>query len=143
MGRDMTPAEVRAFLEHGTRTGMLGVVRRDGSAMVAPVWFVVDDDGSVVFTTGADTVKGRALRRDPRACLAVDRAEPPYDFVRVEGRVEISREPDALLHWATRIGGRYMGADRAREYGRRNGVDGELLVRLVPTRTVAVAGVSD
>ena len=30
-----------------------------------------------------------------------------------------------------------MGADRAEEYGERNGVPGELLVRLTPTRIVA------
>jgi hypothetical protein len=31
-------------------------------------------------------------------------------------------------------GGRFMGADRAEEYGRRNGVPGELVVRISPTK---------
>jgi hypothetical protein len=42
-----------------------------------------------------------------------------------------------LLHWTTRIGGRYMGAELAEAYGRRNAVPGELLVRVTPTRIVA------
>ncbi len=36
-----------------------------------------------------------------------------------------------------------MGADRAEEYGARNGVPGELLVRLVPEHVVALADVAD
>jgi hypothetical protein len=32
---------------------------------------------------------------------------------------------------------RYMGADRAEEFGRRNGVPGELVVRVRPTKVIA------
>ena len=43
---------------------MLGYLAADGRPLVAPVWFVVDGD-QLVFTTGRDTSKGRALARDP------------------------------------------------------------------------------
>lgn len=36
-----------------------------------------------------------------------------------------------------------MGANRAEEYGARNGVPGELLVRLVPSHIVAARDVAD
>ena len=39
-----------------------------------------------------------------------------------------------LLDIATRIGGRYMGAHRAKEFGQRNAVSGELVVRVQPTK---------
>ena len=52
--REMRPEEARTFLMHGTRTGKLAIVRRDGSPMVVPVWFLVDADGSIVFTTGSE-----------------------------------------------------------------------------------------
>ena len=42
-----------------------------------------------------------------------------------------------MLRWATAIGGRYMGADRAEEFGARNGVPGEFLVRARITKVVA------
>ncbi len=141
--RPMDDAEARAFLAAGTRTGKLAVVRSDGSPMVTPVWFVLDDDGRLVFTTHRDTVKGRAIRRDPRVSLCVDAEAPPYAYVRVDGRAEWSEDPHALLHWATEIARRYMGDDLAEAYGRRNGVPGELLVRLTPVRVVALDGVSD
>ena len=138
----MTSQQVRDFLSAGTRTGKLAVVRKDGSPLVTPIWFVLDGE-DVVFMTYHTSAKGRALRRTGRAAMAVDDEQPPYAFVLVEGEVSISDDPDELLHWATVIGGRYMGADRAEEYGARNGVPGELLVRLHPSRIIAKDRVSD
>jgi hypothetical protein len=57
--------------------------------------------------------------------------------------VQVSRDQAELLRWATAIGGRYMGAARAEEFGRRNAVLDELLVRLTPTRLTALAEISD
>jgi len=142
MATPMTDDQRRAFLAEGARTGVLSTTRADGSPHAAPIWFVLDGDVPV-FNTGRDTLKGRNLRRDPRAVLTVDDATPPYSFVTVTGRVEISEDPGELLHWATVIARRYMGPDRAEQFGRRNGVPGELLVRLVPEQVVAIAGVAD
>jgi PPOX class probable F420-dependent enzyme len=139
---EMTPEQIRSFLSTGTRTGKLAVVRKDGRPLVTPVWFVLDED-DVVFTTYETSGKGRALRRDGRVSMVVDEEQPPYAFVLLDGEVTISEEPDELLRWATVIGARYMGPDRAEEYGKRNGVPGELLVRLRPSRIVAMAGVAD
>ena len=138
----MSNEERRAFLLEGTRTGKLATVRRDGRPHVVPIWFVLDGD-DVLLTTGADTVKGRNLRRDPRVCLCVDDEEPPFSFVMVEGEAEASEDHGELLRWATRLGGRYMGADRAEEFGRRNAVEGELLVRIRPSKILAQAAISD
>jgi PPOX class probable F420-dependent enzyme len=130
----MDDAALRAFLTAGTRTGKLAVTRKDGSPFVAPVWFVVDDDGSIVFTTGAETIKGRSLRRDGRASLCVDDERPPFAYARIDGRVTLSEDRGEMVDLATRIGARYMGAERGAEFGRRNAVPGELLVRLAPER---------
>ena len=141
---EMSEAEVLAFLRSDPpHTGKLATTRLDGSPHVAPIWFVVDDDDSIVFNTHEDSVKGRSLRRDPRAALCIDDERPPFSFVTVTGTVEMSADPDELLRWATVIAGRYMGADRAEEYGRRNGVAGELVCRLRPTRIVSARDVSD
>lgn len=132
---------VVAFLSAGTRTGMLGYVAADGRPLVAPVWFVVDD-GQLAFNTGRDTSKGRALRRDPRVVICVDDPHPPYSFVQVQGVVTVSEDPQDVLDIATRAGGRYMGADRADEFGRRNAVPGELVVRVRPTKVITGFGIS-
>ena len=142
MGRPMSDDERRAFLLEGTRTAKLATVRVDGRPHITPVWFVLDGD-VVVFNTGAGTVKGKALSRDPRVTLCVDDERPPFAYVIIEGTAEIDTDLDDMLTWATRIGGRYMGAERAEEFGRRNAVDTELLVRVTPTRTLTETGVSD
>jgi PPOX class probable F420-dependent enzyme len=138
----MTDDQRRAFLLDGTRTGILATVRRDGRPHAAPIWFTLDGD-DVIFTTGADTVKGRNLRRTGRALVVVDESTPPFDFVTVEGAVEISEDLDEMLRWATVLGGRYMGTDQAEAFGRRNAVPGELLIRLRPAKIVAKAGIAD
>jgi PPOX class probable F420-dependent enzyme len=140
----MTDDEVRAFLTSDPpRPGVLATTRRDGRPHAAPVWYVVDDDGTIVFTTGADTVKGRTLRRSGWATMTVDDDRPPFSFVSVEGPVTISDDLAAVRDWAGRIGGRYMGDDRAAEYGDRNGVAGELLVRLTPEHVVSARDLAD
>lgn len=128
--------DVIEFLSSGTRTGKLGYLASDNRPLVAPVWFIVDN-GELVFNTGRDTAKGRALARDSRVTLCVDDPHPPYSFVQVQGVANMSEDPDELLDTATRIGGRYMGADRAEEFGRRNGAAGELVVRVRPTKVIA------
>ncbi|HZQ32800.1 MAG TPA: PPOX class F420-dependent oxidoreductase [Mycobacterium sp.] len=134
--------QVVAFLTEGTRTGKLAYVASDGRPLVVPVWFVVDND-TLVFNTGRNTAKGRALKRDPRITICVDDDRPPFSFVQVQGIAETSEDPRELLDTATRIGGRYMGADRAEEFGRRNGVPGELVVRLKPTKVIAAFNIAD
>ncbi|MCU1351565.1 MAG: putative F420-dependent enzyme [Acidimicrobiales bacterium] len=124
------------------RTAKLGVVRRDGSPFVAPVWVALDGD-RIVFNTGAATLKGRALRRDQRACLTFDDDRPPFSFVIVEGRVELVDDLAEVRRWAAIIAGRYMGDDQADAYGERNGVPGELLVRFTPERVHAGRDIAD
>ncbi|WP_408659281.1 PPOX class F420-dependent oxidoreductase [Jatrophihabitans sp.] len=138
MAHPMTDEQARAFLAEGSRTGKLATSRADGRPHVTPIWFVLDGD-DLVFMTGADTVKGRTLRRDPRAALTVDLEEPPYAFVMVEGSVTISEDLEEMLPLSIAIARRYVGDAEAEQYGRRNAVPGELLVRLRPDKIVAVA----
>lgn len=134
--------DVIAFLSEGTRTGKLGYVAADGRPLVVPVWFIVDGQ-TLVFNTDQNTAKARAMRRDPRVTLCVDDEQPPYSFVQVQGTTSISEDPADLLDIATRIGGRYMGVDRAEEFGRRNGVPGELIVRITPRKVITAFNVAD
>ncbi len=138
----MSDKQVREFLSHGTRTGKLATIRKDGSPHVTPIWFVLDGD-ELLFTTARESVKGRNVARDPRVAIAVDDQSPPYAYVRISGEAKTSDNLDQMLIWATKIGGRYMGAQRATEFGERNAVPEEMLVRVVPTRVTGESGVAD
>lgn len=128
--------DVKAFLSDGTRTGKLGWVAADGRPLVAPVWFVVDGD-DLAFTTGAESAKGKAIARDPRLVLAVDLSEAPYAFAQVQGVASVTTDLAEIRRIATLAGTRYMGSERAEEFGARNAVPGELGIRLRPTKVIA------
>ncbi len=123
------------------RTAKLAVTRADGSPHVAPVWVDLDGD-DVVFMTSADTIKGKSILRDGRVALCFDDDRPPFAFVTLTGTATTSTDPDELLAWGTRIGGRYMGADQAEAYGRRNAVPPEMVVRVTVTNVVAKVDVA-
>lgn len=129
----MTSSECREFLSANPHTAKLATVRQDGRPHLVPVWFELDGD-DMVFTTGENSVKAKNIRRDPRVCVCVDDEAPPFAFVQVEGRAEISTDQEDLKYWATRIAGRYMGAAQAEAYGLRNSGAGELLVRVKPVK---------
>lgn len=124
------------------RTAKLAIVRKDGSPHVAPVWVDLDGD-EIVFMTSADTIKGKAILRDGRVSLCWDDEAPPFSFVTVAGTTTTSTDPDDLLRWGTRIAARYMGADQAEAYGRRNAVPPEMVVRVTPTAVSAKVNVAD
>ncbi len=140
--QEMSPEEYRAFLLERPRTAKLATVRADGRPHVAPIWFDLDGD-ILVFTTWHTTVKAANLRHSPRVCLCIDDDAPPFAFVIIEGTAAISEDAAQLRRWAGSIAGRYMGSDQAEAYGSRNGVAGELLVRVTPTHIVAKAKVAD
>ena len=137
----LSEPDVRAFLSQGTRTGKLALDRAATAGRWSP------RSGSCSRATARTArwcstpapTPPRAGRSPatPRVSLCVDLEEPPFAFVQVQGTVTLSADPDELLRTATELGGRYMGADRAEEFGRRNAVPGELVVRLVPTKVVA------
>jgi PPOX class probable F420-dependent enzyme len=139
---EMSDDERREFLLTGTRTGKCAVTRKDGRPHVTPIWFVLDED-DLIFTTHHTSVKAYAIRRDSRVAVCVDEEVPPFAYVLVEGRTTVSEDLDEMLRWATEIGGRYMGPDQAEAFGRRNAVEGELLVRVTPEKILARGGIAD
>jgi PPOX class probable F420-dependent enzyme len=138
----MTSQEVRSFLQEAPRTGHLATVREDGRPHVATIWFVLDGD-DVVFTTWHESVKGRNLTRTGYAALSVDDPTPPFSFVTLEGPVTLINDSEQGRHWASIIGGRYMGSDRAEEFGKRNGVPGEYVCRLRITRVTGMSRITE
>ncbi|TMU96976.1 PPOX class F420-dependent oxidoreductase [Streptomyces sp. DASNCL29] len=142
MAQNMTKDQWQKFVSEGTRTAKLATVRADGSPHLAPVWFLLDGD-DLVFNTGQETVKGRNLARDGRLAICVDDDRPPFAFVTLRGRAELIDDLGQVRDWATRIAARYMGEDQAEEYGARNGVPGELLVRVRIDKVLALSGVAE
>ena len=138
----MTLEDAKRFITSEARTGKIAVVREDGSPMVVPVWFDLDVDGSIVFTTWHETIKARSIRREPRVCICVDDEAPPFHYVRIDGKAQVIDDLELLRRWATRLAARYMGPDLADAFGKRNAVPGELVVRVTPLRIIGLAEIA-
>jgi PPOX class probable F420-dependent enzyme len=140
---EMSKKEIRKFLVQGTLTGKLATVKKDGSPHLVPIWFTLDSsnsnsNGDIIFTTNSMSFKAKNIRRDNRVSICIDDQTPPFSFVTVYGRAKTQQyKPNELVKWATKIAGRYMGRENAKSYGKRNSAEGELLVRVKPTRIIA------
>lgn len=146
----MSKKEIRKFLMQGTFTGKLATVKKDGSSHIVPIWFVLDggnksgggrrkgEDDDIIFTTDGTSVKAKNIQRDNRVSICVDDQIPPFSFVIVYGTAKIHHcKQSELFRFATKIAQRYMGKENAELYGRRNSTEGEVLVRIKPTRIIA------
>ncbi len=134
----------------GTFTGKLSTVKKDGSSHIVPIWFVLDGgkkkksatgrrakDDDIIFTTNRTSVKAKNIQRDSRVSICVDDQTPPFSFVIVYGTAKIhGYKQRELFRFATKIAQRYMGKENAELYGRRNSTEGEVLVRITPTRII-------
>jgi len=134
---EMTEDEIRNFLLKDTFTGKLGTINKNGTPHVVPIWYTLDDEENILFNTDNNSVKAKNIKRDNRVRLCVDDQTPLFSFVTIDGVAEIiSKEPKEVFKWAKIIAARYMGDDKAEEYGRRNSSEGELLIKIKPTRVV-------
>ena len=132
----MDENEIVDFLMKGTRTGKLSTVLEDGRPHIAPIWFVWNE-GKIIFCTGESSVKGKNMRRNPQVSICVDDESPPYAFVIIQGTAKLNDNHKDLLKWNTIFGPRYMGKELAKVYGKRNAVEGSLLVEVTPTKMIS------
>lgn len=142
MADEMTSQARRAFLTSGTRTAILATTRGDGRPHAVPVCFVLDDD-DVLFLTNEATAKGRDLQRDPRVTMVVDDEAPPFAFVMIEGTAVLSRNADDIDRVAPAIAERYDGPDGVEEFVRFAHEALGTLVRVKPSRIVALDRVGE
>jgi PPOX class probable F420-dependent enzyme len=148
----MTRKEIKKFLMQGTFTGKLATIKKDGSSHIVPIWFVLDGNNNngrvdekekevnddIIFTTNSESVKARNIQRDNRVSICVDDQTPPFSYVVIYGAARIQHcEQTKLFKFATKIAQRYMGKEAGELYGKRNSTEGEVLVRIRPTRIIA------
>jgi PPOX class probable F420-dependent enzyme len=124
---DLTLQDLGDLLDE-PRVAVLATLRSDGSVLLSPVWHEWRDGGFGVWT-GANDVKARHLRRDPRASILVAESEPPLRGVEVRGVARIVEE--GAVETAVRIASRYLGPERGAAYAEGTGGD-HVTVRLEP-----------
>jgi PPOX class probable F420-dependent enzyme len=100
----------RAFLRE-KRFAVLGTINADGSPHLTVMWYILEDDGTILMNTKAGRVKDRHMRRDPRVSVCVSDG---YKFVTLSGNVEIIDDPEVAQRDIFRLSTRYHGEEKAR-----------------------------
>jgi PPOX class probable F420-dependent enzyme len=118
--------QLRTLLE-APSPAVLTTYRRDGGALVSPVWFRWADAAFEVVVAEGD-VKLRHLIRDPRCILVVFETAPPFRGVEVRGVAELIEGDVTAVREA--IAGRYLGVEAGRQFAAKRGSKPGVVVRL-------------
>ena len=102
--------ELRGFLAQA-RTLQVASIGPGGRPHLVPMWFAVDGEGRVVFTTYRASQKVRNIRRDPRVTVLVEDGAV-YDELRgvmIEGVAELVDDAEATREVMRLVGAKYYG----------------------------------
>jgi PPOX class probable F420-dependent enzyme len=96
--------------------GVLSVAATDGRPPASvPIWYDYTPGGNIRVNTGAGSRKAKLIERAGVVTLVVQREEPPYQYVVVEGTVVDTTTP-APLDVREAIASRYLGEEGGRAF---------------------------
>jgi PPOX class probable F420-dependent enzyme len=130
--RSFSEAERQEFLA-AKHVAVLSVAADGRPPASVPIWYDYTPGGTIRIMTGSSTRKARLIERAGAVTLVVQREEPPYQYVVVEGTVVDSTTPaPADLQEAIAI--RYLGEEGGRAFVRSmEGVE-EVLFTIRPDK---------
>ncbi len=102
--------KARAFLQE-LRFAVLATINQDGTPQLTTMWYLLEDDGTILMNTKVGRLKERNLRRDPRISICI---EDDYNFLTINGTVYLIDDPQRTQHDIYRLSARYHGEEKAR-----------------------------
>lgn len=114
--------------------GILVTTRRDGRPQVSPVTIGVDTEGRVAISSYPERAKSKNAARNEHASVCVLSNDFNGEWVQVDGRIEVVRQPDAvqaLVEYYRSINGEHPDWDEYRQAMVRQG---KVLLRLTIAR---------
>ncbi len=111
-----TETERQGFLA-GLHVGVLSVAADGRPPASIPIWYGYTPGGNIRINTGASSRKAKLIEQAGAVTLVVQREEPPYQYVVVEGTVVETTKPTPLdVREAIAI--RYLGEEGGRAFVR-------------------------
>jgi len=100
----------RALLQEA-RFAVLGTINKDGTPQLTTMWFLIENDDTIIMNTKAGRTKERNMRRDPRVSICVEDA---YHYVTISGSVEMIDDQKIAQNDIYRLSAHYHGEEIAR-----------------------------
>jgi PPOX class probable F420-dependent enzyme len=100
----------RAFLRED-RVAVVSTLNTDGSPQVTTIWYLLQEDGTLIMSTPGRTQKVKNLRRDPRiaVCVGDERRS-----VSLYGTATISEDQNVIRRDLDQLVARYIKEEAAR-----------------------------
>ena len=103
--------KARAFLRE-KRFAVLATLNKDGTPQLTTMWYLLENDGTIMMNTRVGRFKERNLRRDPRISLCF---EDGYKYLTIKGQVEMIDDPKVSQRDIYRLSARYHGEEAAKK----------------------------
>ena len=124
----MTTTEREAFVRD-VHVAIVAVDEPGRAPLAMPIWYLVDDDGTIVLSMDGSSLKARLLRAAGRATITVQTEAPPYSYVSMEGPATVG----PLSHDPLELASRYLGPELGQWYVDNNPAgDDTVTVRITP-----------
>ena len=107
----LTPEEQRMMIEEEGWTLQVASIGPKGYPHLVAMWYVVDDDGTIVFTTYGRSQKVLNLRRDPKMTVMLEFGKK-YEELRglvIEAEAEIIEDPQYTAKVMAKVAHKYSG----------------------------------
>lgn len=125
--------KVRAYLQE-RRFAILATINPDNTPQLTTMWYLLEDDGTITMNTKVGRTKERNMRRDPRISICI---EDGYDFITINGTVEMIDDPEIAQHDIYRLSARYHGEEKAKQQMREQfSKETRVSLRLKPERVI-------
>ena len=103
--------KARAYLQE-LRFAVLATIHQDGTPQLTTMWYLLEEDGTILMNTKVGRAKERNMRRDPRISICI---EDDYNFLTINGTVEMIDDPEIAQRDIYRLSARYHGEEKARQ----------------------------
>jgi PPOX class probable F420-dependent enzyme len=110
---ELNEAEQDELLRHA-RILQVASINADGRPHLVPMWFEIDDEGVIVFTTYGTSQKVVNLERDPRVTVLAETGDAYNELrgVSIDGRAEVVRDPHVTTRTLAIVGAKYNDRPR-------------------------------
>src|SRR5260370_31670923 len=106
--------KARAYLQE-LRFAVLATINQDGTPQLTTMWDLLEDDGTITMNTKVGRAKERNMRRDPRISICI---EDDYNFLTMNGTVEMIDDPEIAQHDIYLLSARDHGEEQAMRHMR-------------------------